>query len=328
MRTEPNIKRFYALIENLFIEYQGDDALLSRTGDDDSISVGEDEAAAIVQGCKEEFDRINQQLARCEDEITAATFPKLRTISICSIYGRQSDRWARYNRWCRTQEPRAARHTVPSGRHDESGEYYTSPNVARFFNLNYCTCFLETSLVTHYCTRSNEGPLALRAVEDRYGGQTSQIQETCHFGPALSEPLSTSRTGLPSRWTLDAQPGSAWQPIIVKVLQMVLDLSAQIWNRDNLQFDIYCSTSNIGPVCGPSVNTQQNILYDIAAEVEGALSSDVTANVLSIDIQRQIVERLNTAFRSRQGRHVNGEVKHTMRLHVSADTPIYMRSLW
>jgi hypothetical protein len=216
-------------------------------------------------------------------------FPKLESLSISSIYGRENEAWAHYD-LSKQMEMMFIRDTNQCG-----------DNFAKFVN---------TGNLRNHCVRSLEAPLNIPAMTFASNSSTpSTYTRVVHFPAAVAH--LPSCFGTPIRWVSDAPPTADWAPIITSLLEQVTAIAdhrqeIQGARRDVAKIDIYCSTNRFTPCAYKDrISYTEYDITGFQGPLLGLDPTDETCLVLPEEEQERICRSLSGAvqelFRGRSG---------------------------
>jgi hypothetical protein len=233
-------------------------------------------------------------------------FPRLKTVAVCSIYGRHSDKWG------------------------ENAEHHSDLVQCRLLWAR----FLSVHRVEHCCYRDVNGPLGLPEMEDElYDPEGYYSSPILHLGGSVDRTELRTPPGVPFRWVADMAAGQSWEELF-RVLALGYLIRGGKRNRMDkfvdmpgclLRVDIYCSS---GAVVQPHAGLNLGLPSPLRRFIDANLAALPTGGKLSVETQRAITTAIGEDLQARTRADGWEEFQDEVRWHASCDTPICEACGW
>lgn len=268
----------------------------------------EDAAEMSIRQCQEEVGNFTAALDHAMDTGMSRIFPKLETLAVDSIYGKEDNSWGLHEAsWTGAQD---------------------SMPIQQLTTL--FSDFLRRSTIKYLCTRDSSGPLCVEHLTFAHaggpGGYPVNHSRTIHF-TRLADQLALPLGGH-IKWVSDEPLDADLGPIllglgrcanhVLRSREAMVDHFRQVrkdTKRDKASVDIYLSTTQYGPF----IHDRQLVTYGLDP-IKRPITLNFTSKKLSEEVQvavvRSLERKINKMFEGRS------DSTDEFRWHMSQDIEI------
>lgn len=297
----PAMYRRFAKTKSLYIEYcpKGLDTSYQKLVETGKgwLKVGMDAKQVEkveMEECETEAQAILAVLSPISRMGVGRIFPRLETIAVASVYGREPDLWHRYA---------YGRETVTAG----------------MYGMVQFNTFIAAGKLRHVGLRNSEGPLSISPIlnESERDPMSINFGLTCHFSAAVHQLVIVC--GRPMVWACDAPTTTPWVDVLGALGKQVLSTASSRQESrerhgfcpDTADIDLYCSTATY-----PS-QTDNPIARQWASQLTGGGSKETA---LTVAEQRRMTDKMSQAITKTFKEE--SRLADSIRCHPSVDTPI------